>query len=79
MATKTETDIALIKQSLGYIEKTVNDINISISQNYTPLNDFLALKDRVDKFHKNFTYLSLLAASGVIAAIVKWVLSGGLK
>lgn len=70
----SDTDIALIKQDIGFIKDSVKDINNSISNNYTPLAVHNALKSRVDNLIRIITYLVLLIAAGLIGGVLKLVL-----
>lgn len=86
MANNTETDIALIKKDIGFIRESVKEISTGVRQNYTPIGEFNLLKARVEaneermsNFHKNFAYFLGLVGAAVMAAIVKWILSGGLS
>lgn len=68
------TDIALIKQDIGFIKDSVAAINTSIQKNYTPLADFNALRARVDAVHRILAYFMVVIGVALIGAVIKLIL-----
>lgn len=73
-AASQATDIALIKQDVGYIKDQVTTLNTTIQSNYVPLSDFNALKDRVNLLYKAVFFLMGTITVVIIGAFFKEIL-----
>lgn len=73
-AASQATDIALIKQDVGYIKSQVDTLTKTIQSNYVPLSDFNALKDRVNLLYKAVFFLMGTTTVVIIGAFFKEIL-----
>lgn len=74
MEVQQQTDIALIKQDIGYIRDEIKSVNKKVSEGYASLSEFNALKARVDLFHRTTAYILTISGLGLLGAILKLVL-----
>ena len=69
-----QTDIALIKQEVGYIREEIKSVNQKVSEGYATLSEFNALKARVDLFHRTTAYILVITGIGLLGALLKLIL-----
>lgn len=74
MEMQQQTDIALIKQDIGYIRDEIKSVNKKVSEGYASLSEFNALKARVDLFHKTTAYILVISGLGLLGAVMKLIL-----
>ncbi len=68
------TDIALIKQDVGYIRNEVKGIRDQISNSYVTKSEFQALKARVDLFHRTTAYFLIIVGVALVGAALRLLL-----